>query len=75
MTRIGQKFQIGDSVKEANAFGSAKDNFARRKGVITGVEKKKNARGHEHFHYEVVWDGYGSTVERVQHRLIPGDAP
>ena len=69
MTRIGQKFQIGDSVKEANAFGSAKDNFARRTGVITGVEKKKNARGHEHFHYEVIWNGHTAPTERVQHRL------
>ena len=72
---IGQRFQVGQSVKEAPSFGMARDNFAPRTGVIQKVLIKKNKIGREHFHYEVLWNGYGSTVERVQHRLIPGDDP
>ena len=72
---IGQKFQVGQLVKEAPSFGMAKDNYAPRKGVVKKVLVKKNKLGREHFHYEVLWNGYGSTVERVQDRLIPGDAP
>ena len=72
---IGQKFKIGQLVKEAPSFGRAKDNYAPRKGVIKKVFVKKNKIGREHFHYEVLWKGYTSTVERVQHRLISGDIP
>ena len=72
---IGQKFQVGQLVKEAPSFGMAKDNYAPRKGVVKKVLVKKNKLGREHFHYEVLWKGYTSTVERVQHRLIPGDVP
>ena len=74
-TLIGQKYQVGQLVKEAPSFGIAKDNYAPRKGVVKNVIVKKNKLGREHFHYEVLWNGYGSTVERVQHRLIPGDDP
>tara|TARA_R100000458_G_C8044040_1_gene94127 strand:+ start:74 stop:316 length:243 start_codon:yes stop_codon:yes gene_type:complete len=74
-TLVGQKFQVGQLVKEAPSFGMTKDNYAPRKGVIKKVIVKKNKIGREHFHYEVLWKGYTSTVERVQHRLIPGDVP
>ena len=74
-TLVGQKFQVGQLVKEAPSFGIAKDNYAPRKGIVKNVIVKKNKIGREHFHYEVLWNGYGSTVERVQHRLIPGDDP
>ena len=67
--RIGQRFQIGDRVQEAQAFGLAKDNFSRRKGTIQSVTTKKNKRGHHHYHYDVLWDGYQHPTNRVQHRL------
>lgn len=70
MNRIGQKFQVGERVKEANAFGRSKDSvFDRRTGVIQEVIQEKNKIGHVHFHYLVVWDGHTAPTKRVQHRL------
>ena len=63
------KFQVGDVVSEANAFGMAKDSFDRRTGVSKSCKRIKNKAGHAHFHYEVLWNGYTSTTLRVQHRL------
>ena len=74
-TLVGQKFQIGQLVKEAPTFGLKGDTYSPRKGVVKKVLIKKNKIGREHFHYEVLWNGYASTVERVQHRLLPGDVP
>jgi len=67
--KIGQKYQIGQIVKEANAFGKGRDNFGRRTGVIKDVLLKKNKAGVEHIHYLVVWEGHVAPTERVQHRL------
>tara|TARA_R100000152_G_scaffold20709_1_gene15475 strand:+ start:10747 stop:10965 length:219 start_codon:yes stop_codon:yes gene_type:complete len=69
MSRIGQKFAIGDFVKEAGAFGIKGDNFPPRKGVVNEVFKEKNSRGHEHYHYLVTWEGHTSPTKRAQHRL------
>ena len=63
------KFQVGDVVSEANAFGMAKDSFDRRTGVIKSCKKIKNKAGHAHFHYEVLWNGYTITTLSVHHRL------
>ena len=67
--RIGQKYKVGQTVQEANAFGKTKDNFERGKGVIKDVLLKKNKAGVEHIHYLVVWEGHVAPTERVQHRL------
>ena len=68
-TRVGQRFYPGDRVKEANAFGSPKDTWSRRKGIVQSVDARKNKRGAENFYYEVLWDGHQSPTTRVQHRL------
>ena len=67
--RVGQRFQVGDRVQEANAFGKSKENFHRRKGTVQSVTTKKNSRGYENFYYDVLWDGYQHPTNRVQHRL------
>ena len=69
MTNPIPKFQVGDVVSEANAFGMARDSFERRTGIIKSRQKIKNKAGHAHFHYEVLWNGYTSTTLRAQHRL------
>ena len=69
MTNPIPKFQVGDVVSEANAFGMARDSFERRTGIIKSCQKIKNKAGHAHFHYEVLWNGYTSTTLRAQHRL------
>ena len=63
------KFQVGDVVSEANAFGMAKDSFERRTGIIKSCKRIKNKAGRAHFHYEVMWNGHTSTTLRAQHRL------
>ncbi len=67
--RVGQRFQVGDRVQEANAFGKGKDSFHRRKGTVQSVTTKKNSRGHENFYYDVLWDGHQHPTNRIQHRL------
>ena len=67
--RVGQRFQVGDRVQEANAFGKGKDTFSRRKGTIQSVVIKENKIGGAHFHYDVLWDGHQHPTNRVQHRL------
>ena len=67
--RVGQRFQVGDRVQEANAFGKGKDTFSRRKGTIQSVVIKENKIGRAHFHYDVLWDGHQHPTNRVQHRL------
>ena len=66
---IGQKFNVGDRVKEAPAFGMDQDGYARRKGIVKDCFVKKNKVGREQFYYEVLWDGHQRTTQRVQHRL------
>jgi len=67
--RVGQRFQIGARVTEANAFGKSKDTFSRRRGTVQSVTTKKNKRGSEHYYYDVLWDGHQHPTNRVQHRL------
>ena len=69
MTNPIPKFQVGDVVKEASAFGMDKDTFSRRTGIIKECKKIKNKAGRAHFHYEVLWDGHSRTTLRAQHRL------
>ena len=66
---IGQKFNVGDRVKEAPAFGMDQDGYKRREGVVTDFFTKKNRLGREQFYYEVLWDGHQRSTQRVQHRL------
>ncbi len=64
MTVAVQKFQVGDVVKEASAFGMDKDTFSRRTGIIKECKKIKNKAGRAHFHYEVLWDGPQSILSK-----------
>ena len=68
-TYVGQRFQVGQRVKEAKPFGAPRDNFARRVGVVNSIRTKKNKIGREHYYYEVIWEGLKQPTERVQHRL------
>ena len=67
--RVGQRFQIGARVVEADSFGKSKDTFHRRRGTVQSVTTKKNKRGAENFYYDVLWDGHQHPTNRVQHRL------
>lgn len=66
---VGQRFSVGQQVKEAKTFGAVGDNFKPRVGVVKSVRTRKNKLGRENYYYEVVWEGYKQPTERLQHRL------
>ena len=78
------KFEVGDRVKETRKtvegfFGTYTDPKRReaalkimgtlRRGTVTSVFVKKNARGDRLMYASVLWDGFKSPSDHAQQRL------
>ena len=72
------KYQINDRVKERqsnrihggyiNKQGTHK-LIKTRKGVVKGVNLKKNSAGTNVAHYQVLWDNQSRCIEIQAHRI------
>jgi len=68
---IGQRYQIGQSVKKIS-FTSSAIPQRYKNGKIIEVFTKTNSAGSVHYYYKVLWDDTRRS-EHAQHTLRPLD--
>jgi len=68
-SRIGQRYQIGDSVLK-KTIGKSK-SLPPRRGVILDVQVKRDRRGHPSYYYSIQWNDLKSPAVHAQQVLMP----